>query len=166
MTTTALLLGFASAPAFADTTGATSATEETVATVTVTEGITLSTVPAISLTGLPGQTVTSASVPYSVTTNAASGYGVTVQAEADSLVADGVNNAEIPIGALRVNSTAAPTTFQALSDATPVTVHTQTEPSVANGDNLTNVYRMLIPAVPADAYTVTLDYVATLAGAI
>ncbi len=41
------------------------------------------------------------------------------------------------------------------------TVHSQTGPSGANGDAVSNDYQMLIPFVRPDQYSVTLDYIVT-----
>ena len=165
--TVAAFVGLASVPAFADT-DPVAATESTDASVVVTEGITLDAVGDFSLTGLPGQTVTTA-VPYRVTTNAEAGYTVTVEAQAEFLEADPATDEDIEIDDLTVNTTATPLVYASVPGAAanaPRTLHTQEDRSAANGDALTNNYRILIPAVAADTYTVTLDYVATINGAI
>ena len=160
--TVVAFVGLASVPAFAAP-GATTSTDSTVATVNVSSGITMTAPADFSLTGFPGQTVTTGAIPFTVTTNSTTGYDVTVQALAETLVADAGNASTIPIAALTVDSTASGT-YRPVEGPSgdPVQLHTQGAASAAGGDVDATTYRMLIPAVAADAYTVTLDYIANV----
>jgi hypothetical protein len=93
-----------------------------------------------------------------VVTNSPGGYNVTVQAGAPALTAPGIG-ASIPISALKVRESGT-STFQPLSAADPVPVHSQSGPSEQNGDPLSNDYEVDIPFVPSGGYSVTLDYIA------
>ena len=96
-----------------------------------------------------------------VKTNKFAGYDVTVQAETDTLVAtDPDNDDSIPIGALKVRETGE-SAWSAMTDATPLTVHSQGARSAEVGDTVRNDYHVQIPFVATDTYSVTLDYVAT-----
>lgn len=160
--TVALLLTGLAQPAFAAP-GDTS-TDTVLANVGVTSAITLSGLtPAFTLNGLPGATVAGpAAVTMLVETNNIAGYSVTVQAADNELLpADTTANTDvIPIGALSVRETGT-TSYTALSDTNPVTVHTQATRSASGGDAISNDYQVVIPFVNADLYTATLDYVAT-----
>ncbi len=158
----AALLAFgATAPAMAAP-GDTS-TDTTIANVEVNSAIVLTGLtPAFTLVGLPGATVTGDNaVAFNVETNNAGGYAVTVQAQEDSLdPADADNVDVIPIGNLRVRESGTGA-FTSVTDAAPVTVHTQAVRSDEGGDDLSNDYQVSIPFVASDTYSVTLDYVAT-----
>ncbi len=144
----------------------TTATPSSVATVTVTEAILLSGLPAtIPLSGAPGDTPT-ATVTYNVYTNDPTGYSVTVQAvDADFSNAAGLVPA-FPVSDLDVaDSTAAATvdlTPAALSATTAVPVYSQTTASADLGDTLSTTYTVPagVPNVPFDTYTDTIDYTA------
>jgi hypothetical protein len=161
----AALIALSSVPASADT-DPVAAVESTVATVAVAGGITLSDLPGLNLGGIPGETAAGA-LAYNVITNNPTGYSVTVQAAANALVADGGNASTIPITALQVDPdatvTGVPFTSVPGTAGPALTIHTQTTPSDAGGDDLTNDYQLLIPSVPFDNYTVTLNYTATVA---
>ena len=138
----------------------------TLANVEVGSAITLSNLtPSFTLSGNPGQTITAnGAVTMNVETNNSTGYNVTVQAAAADLVGTGTNPDVIPIADLSVRETAAGNAgaFTSLSNTTPVTVHSQDTRSVpVDGDNLSNDYRIAIPNVRSDTYSVTLDYLAT-----
>lgn len=140
------------------------ATDTSVANVIVGSVITLTGLTSsFNLSGIPGATVSLASaVTMNVETNNIAGYAVTVQAESDTLdPADTVANPDtIPIGALSVRETGT-TSYTPVSDAVPVTVHSQGTRSADGGDTVNNDYQVVIPFVNADTYSVTLDYVAT-----
>jgi hypothetical protein len=116
---------------------------------------------AFTLSGAPGDTVTSTgAVSFNVRTNNISGYTVTVQAATATLVAATLGNTDsIPISALRVRE--GTNTFVALSNTSSVTVHDQDTESAELGDALTNDYRVVIPFVNSDTYTVTINYIAS-----
>ncbi|MCL9758727.1 hypothetical protein [Frankia sp. AiPa1] len=140
------------------------ATESTTANVVVGSSITLTgLVPSFSLTGNPGETVSTTVPPVTMTvaTNNNEGYAVTVQPRTPTLnpTAPG-NTSTIPIGNLRVRE-AGTTTFSPLIFGTPVQVHTQATPSAELGDTITNNYQITIPFVIPDTYSAVLDYVAT-----
>jgi hypothetical protein len=127
--------------------------------VNVGAGITLVlTNNSFTLTGVPGVLAEQVdAVRLTVFTNNAAGYSVTVMPTAPDLI--GPAGATIPADNLMVREGVG--AYASLNPATPVTVHNQTAPSNATGDALANDYQMLIPAVPAGAYTGTLDYIAT-----
>lgn len=136
----------------------------TVGNVTVQSAISLTALtPSFNLTGLPGATVLgTAATTFNVETNNIGGYAVTVTAATASLLpADTTANPNvIPISALSVRETGT-TPFTPVSNVTPTTVHTQPTRSAEGGDTLSNDYRVVIPFVNEDTYSVTLDYVAT-----
>jgi hypothetical protein len=68
------------------------------------------------------------------------------------------NTAVIPVGLLSVRKTGTDP-FRALSADTPLVVHEQDRPSATDGDAVSYDYRVEIPSVPADTYSVTLDYI-------
>jgi hypothetical protein len=139
-----------------------SSSGNTTANVAVNSSITLSGLTSsFTLSGDPNSTVTSNGVvTMNVLTNNLTGYNVTVQAAAAVLSGSGGNADSIPISDLRVRETGG-LAFVPLSNLAPVTVHAQITPSGASGDNLSNDYRVVIPFVSADTYSVTLDYVAS-----
>lgn len=136
------------------------------ATVSVSEGIALFDLPAgFTLSGQPGDVATE-TVPftYTVITNSSVGYHVTVQAESAVMVGTNGNVDTIDITRLgaRDNTPTPATDYSAVSSQSAVTVHTQDTRSAIDGDSLATGYVMEIPAVNADSYTVTLDYVAAV----
>lgn len=142
---------------------------DTEAEVVVTAGIALVGLPAgFNLTGQPGDLATEAEFDYTVVTNSTTGYNVTVQADAATLVGDDqLNTDTIPIARLGARddapvSPAVPGLYTPLSSTTPVNVHTQVTRSATDGDPLSTGFQMLIPAVAADTYTVTLSYLAAV----
>lgn len=149
-------IGVAATSAFAA-----SDSKTTTANVAVNSLITLSGLtPAFTLTGDPSATVTAGSaVTMNVTTNSLTGYNVSVQAAADHLQGAPSNTQTIPIGNLKVKGDLA--TYTSVSNLTPFVVHAQATMSAASGDTLTNAYQVAIPFVPADTYSVQLNYVAT-----
>jgi large repetitive protein len=153
-----LLTGAGSSSASAAT-----GTGNTTANAAVASSITLSGLTnAFTLSGAPNTTATTAvPVTMRVTTNNAPGYAVTVQATAAAMTPATVgNNDTIASSALEVRETGT-TGYAPLSALTPVTVHNQTGKSIAAGDVINNDYRMVVPFVNADTYSVTLTYVAT-----
>jgi hypothetical protein len=120
---------------------------------------------AFTLSGNAGDTVSTGATPVgmTVTTNNIGGYTVTVTAAASTLAPQAVGNSDsIPIADLDVRGDApAAPNFTPMATTPGVTVHSQTEPSAETGDDLTNDYRMTIPFVRSDTYSVTLNYVAT-----
>lgn len=117
--------------------------------------------PEFTLTGAPGAVVTQAgAVSYNVQTNNVAGYTVSVQAAAATLApALPGNTASIPVASLQVGNFA--DVLTPLSASAPVVVHSQSAASLEAGDALSDDYSITIPFVPADTYTVTLDYIAT-----
>ena len=111
-------------------------------------GTPLSTVPGVgAVTGL-------------VTTNNATGYSVGVQAAAATLQpTSGVNTDTIPIANLEVADAAG--AYTALSNTTPVITTTKATRSALAGDAFSDDYRVAIPDVNSDTYSVTLNYTAT-----
>jgi hypothetical protein len=150
------LIGTASA-APGETSGGT-----TDANVGVTSAIALTALtPSFTLTGLPGATVTGVgAVTFNVATNNLAGYAVTVVSETPTMVGTGTNPDSIPIADLTVQETGG-AGYAALSDTTPVTVHSQSARSAEGGDSLSNDYQLVVPFVNEDTYTATLDYLAT-----
>ena len=124
---------------------------------------------SFTLSGIPGQTVVTGEsdnpddrpVTYNVQTNNLAGYTVTVQSETDTMIADNPDNTDsIPIGALSVRETGE-TAYTPLSDTVPALVHSQEDRSVADGDELSTDFQVVIPFVNSDNYDATLNYVAT-----
>src|ERR1041384_2061344 len=118
--------------------------------------------PGFTLSGIPGATAAqNGDVTFTVTTNNLAGYAVTVQSRTASLAptASG-DTAALPIGALPVREPGTGT-FPPVSDQESVVVHSQDTRSAAEGDALSNDYRVQIPFVNEDTYTTTLDYIAT-----
>lgn len=152
----AALIGSGAGAASADQDGG-----NTTANVQVDLAITMTGVtPSFTLVGMPGATVTETeAVSFNVETNNLAGYGVTVEAAGSTLTPAAPGNTDsIPIAALKVSPGAGNWSDIA---ATPVSVHSQATRSAAGGDNLSNDFKMLIPFVNADTYSVTLNYVAT-----
>ncbi|MFI6235468.1 putative Ig domain-containing protein [Micromonospora sp. NPDC050784] len=134
----------------------------TATVVVAAQSITLSGLPAgFTLTGRPQQVVGQPeAVTMTVTTNSPTGYAVTVRGLAPELVgANPENPYTIPIENLRVRESGT-SVFRELSDVTPVVVHRQPGPSAPGGDAIGNDYEVSIPAVVADEYSTTLEYVA------
>ncbi|WP_410816491.1 putative Ig domain-containing protein [Micromonospora sp. 050-3] len=134
----------------------------TATVVVAAQSITLSGLPAgFTLTGRPQQVVGQPeAVTMTVTTNSPTGYAVTVRGLAPELVgANPENPYTIPIENLRVRESGT-SVFRGLSDVTPVVVHRQSGPSAPGGDAIGNDYEVSIPAVVADEYSATLEYVA------
>lgn len=158
----ALVLGSAAvasaAPGISDT-------DDTQANVIVQSAITLTGLtPSFTLTGIPGATVEGLGiVDYTVETNNFAGYTVTVLADDNELLPTRPTNTDtIPIAALAVQETGTtPNAYTALSDVTARTVHTQGTRSAPGGDSLSSDYRVVIPFVNEDTYSVDLTYVAT-----
>ncbi|GLZ42378.1 hypothetical protein Acsp05_60020 [Actinokineospora sp. NBRC 105648] len=117
--------------------------------------------PSFTLTGLPGSTVSADGVvTMTVTTNSSSGYAVTVRATGAVLApATPGNTASIPVGLLGVRENGAGE-FRGLSADTPLVVHQQGTPSGPQGDAVSNDYRIQIPFIESDTYSVTLEYIA------
>ena len=118
--------------------------------------------PAFTLSGVPGATVTDVgAVVFTVQTNNLAGYVVTVQSQAPVLSpSTGGNSDSIPIGALSVRETGT-TVFTPLSNTVATLVHSQGTRSTANGDSLSDDYRVVIPFVNPGIYETTLNYVTT-----
>jgi hypothetical protein len=114
-----------------------------------------------TISGVPGETTTLPSaVGFTVVTNNLAGYDITVQSATSTLVGDTLANSDsIPIADLSVSEDGE--TFTPLSSTVPSVVHSQSTRSAEGGDALTNDYRVVVPFVSTDTYTVTLDYVAS-----
>lgn len=133
-----------------------------VANVAVNSTISLNvTQSSFTISGVPNATATSTgAVTGVVTTNNATGFSVGVQAAAAALQpATSGNTDTIPIANLEVTNAAG--AWTPVSDTAPVTVHTQATRSDLAGTAFSDDYRVAIPDVNSDTYSVTLDYVAT-----
>ncbi|WP_220183138.1 hypothetical protein [Sphaerisporangium album] len=159
-TTAAGVLGAGVTPALADTD-----TASTVVNVVVTSSITLTELtPSFTLTGAPGEVVTTGANPVRmrVTTNNFAGYTVTVAPRTAALTPSIAGNTDtIPTNLLQVNGPAQGSAYVPLSFGTPVVVATKSSASGADGDVIVNNYRITIPFVRPDTYSGILDYVAT-----
>jgi uncharacterized repeat protein (TIGR01451 family) len=115
---------------------------------------------SFTLTGLPESTVTEDGVVgMTVISNSTAGYFVTVQAGSAWLMPlNPQNTSAIAIAQLRVRESGS-SMFRSLSDQSALIVHQQSGPSSAQGDAVSNDYQIEIPFVPADTYTVTLNYI-------
>jgi hypothetical protein len=147
------------APALADTD-----TDSTEVHVDVSSSIVLTDLtPSFTLSGAPGETVTTGATPVTmtVTTNNFAGYTVTVVPRTPNLTPAIPGNTDvIPSTALEVDGPAQGGAYTHLS-ATPLVVATKASPSSPDGDTITNNYRITIPFVRPDVYSGILDYVAT-----
>jgi hypothetical protein len=134
----------------------------TTANVGVSSSITLrGLTPSFSLNGSPNSTVSQdAAVSYNVLTNNVGGYNVNVTANNDALLPNGGSTDDIPIENLQVRPTGGDT-FTSLSDTGAVTLHDKVTRSAQSGDDYSDDYRVNIPFVADDVYSVTLNYVAT-----
>lgn len=113
------------------------------------------------MNGVPLTTVSNlGAVTGTVTTNNATGYSVGVQAAGLTLQPATTGNTDsIPIADLQVTNAAG--SWTSVSSTTPVITHTQTTRSALVGDAFSDDYRVNIPDVNSDTYSVTLNYVAT-----
>ena len=138
--------------AFADT-------AETTANAEVASTITLTGDAAFTLAGAPGDATATTSA-LNAETNNDGGYTVTVLADgADLVPADPVANTDvIPVSSLEVLNTDA--AYAGLSTTVPVTVHTQADRSIEDGDALTASYQLTMPFVNADTYSGGLTFTA------
>jgi hypothetical protein len=152
-------IGVMAAPAGAAPNGSTTGS------VSVSSGISLTALtPSFQITGVPGDVNVAAAAPITmrVTTNNVAGYNVTVAARSATFAGTGTNAATIDVGALEVQGSGTVNgAFQALSFGTPTQTFTKAAASAPAGDTVTNAYRMTIPFVAPDTYSVVLDYVAT-----
>jgi hypothetical protein len=156
----AAAMALSSAPsATAAPNGTTTANAAVASTITLS-GLT----SAFTLSGAPATTALSATpVTMNVLTNNRTGYTVTsVAGNALMLPATPVTNTDtIPVSALQVRETGT-TPYTALSAVTPVTVHSQAAKSAVAGDTVSNDFKMVVPFVNADTYSVTLTYLAAI----
>jgi hypothetical protein len=112
---------------------------------------------SFTLAGPPGAVVQqNGAVTMLVTTNSPAGYQVTVQPATQDLTSSGSTDT-IPFGDLNVRETGQ-AIFQSL--AVPVLVHDQSGPSAADGDLISNDYKITVPNVRSGSYQGTLDYIA------
>ena len=135
----------------------------TVAKVAVETSIQMSGLTSeFTLEGAAGASVTKEdAVAMTVRTNNQAGYNVTVLAAASTLAPTATGNTDsIPVAKLGVRE-GHTGSFTALSNVTAVSVHSQSSKSAVNGDAIKNDYKIDIPFVNGDTYTVTLNYVAT-----
>lgn len=116
---------------------------------------------SFDLNGSPSTTVSqSGAVTGLVTTNNATGYSVGVRADAATLQAQTSGNTDsIPIANLEVANVAG--TYTAVSNTAPVITTTKATRSALTGDVFSDDYRVAIPDVNSDTYSVTLSYTAT-----
>lgn len=137
----------------------------TTANVVVESAITLTGLtPSFTLTGIPGQVVTTVSqtqtVRYNVATNNTAGYSVTVTPAANALTASTSGNSDtIPVTDLYVTRDGGYTAF--IDSSTPIVVHTSTGPTTSAGDDLNSDLGLQIPYVKNDTYSATLNYLAS-----
>jgi uncharacterized repeat protein (TIGR01451 family) len=117
--------------------------------------------PGFTLAGAPDSVVSQdGAVTMTVTTNSPTGYTVAVRAISSALTAAVPGNPDtIPLANLGVRETGT-STFQPLSDAASVFVHSQSGPSATGGDAVSNDYQAVIPFVATDTYSATLEYIA------
>jgi hypothetical protein len=116
---------------------------------------------SFTLNGLPHTTVgVDGAVTMTVTTNSPGGYQVTVQAESPALTAAlAGNSATIPINLLQVRETGT-MPFLPMSNTSAQVIHQRSSASSPNGDAVSNDYQIVIPFVPPDTYSATVDYIA------
>jgi uncharacterized repeat protein (TIGR01451 family) len=114
-----------------------------------------------TLSGAPDTVVSQdGAVTMTVTTNSPTGYTVAVRAVTSALTAARPGNPDnIPATALGVRESGT-ATFQPLSDVATVRVHSQSGPSAAGGDAVSNDYEASIPFIATDTYSGTLEYIA------
>ncbi len=98
-----------------------------------------------------------------VLTNNRTGYTVTSVANAVAMLpaTPATNTDTIPVTALQVRETGT-TPYTPLSATVPVTVHNQAAKSALLGDTVNTDFKMVVPFVNADTYTVTLTYLAAI----
>lgn len=142
--------------------------------VEVFSGIAMFDLPeSFNMAGPPGNILTLTDFDYRVITNELGGYNVTVVADGDAFVGTGSNTDTIPIARLLARDDApgepgVPETpsdiYEPLSSTDFLTVHSQSGRSATDGDILSTGYQLVIPAVNADIYRVTLTYLAAVAG--
>lgn len=133
----------------------------TTANVGVNSSITLQGLtPSFTLNGLPGATVAQVgAVAYNVLTNNVGGYTVSVTAADDVLTPAGTSTDTIPIGNLAVRA-GGDGAYTALSADNAVNLREKDTRSASDGDDYADDYRVNIPFVADDVYSVTLNYVA------
>jgi uncharacterized repeat protein (TIGR01451 family) len=115
--------------------------------------------PSFTVTGPPDTTVTAdGAMTMTVITNSPGGYTVSVRAKTETLTGATPGNSDtIPIGSLGVRESGT-STYSPLSTQSQV-VHQQTWPSAPGGDAVSNDFRVDIPFVTSDSYTVELEYI-------
>ncbi|MEJ8662181.1 hypothetical protein [Streptomyces sp. MS1.AVA.4] len=124
---------------------------------------------AISLTGLtesftlsgpPNTTVTqNGAVSYTVTSNNAGGFTVSVRANDDHLAPQALGNPDtIPVGNLELRPNGQ-VLWRPLTTTDQV-LRNVDGPTAPGGDNYSTDYRVHIPNVRSDTYSVTLTYTA------
>ena len=152
--------GLSATPARADTDAGT-----TTVNVEVSSGITLTGLTAsFTLTGAPGSLATTGLTPVTmlITTNNSAGYNVTVQPDAASLTgAISGNTDTIATSDLEVDGPTQGGAYEPLDAAVPLVVYTKTSQSGPNGDTADNNFRVTVPAIRADTYSGSLDYIVT-----
>jgi hypothetical protein len=137
-------------------------TGQTQANVSVASAITLTGLtPSFTLSGLPNTTATQdKAVSYRVTTNNTAGYLVSVKPDAATLKPQTAGNPDtIPVSNLEVKPDEG-VVWSPLSTADANVVHSKDAPSAAGGDLLQDDYRVNIPNVRSDTYSVMLTYTA------
>jgi uncharacterized repeat protein (TIGR01451 family) len=116
---------------------------------------------SFTLSGPPSVLVTAnGAVTMNVQTNSPGGYYVTVKPAGGTMVGTGTNPETIPVGELKVRESGK-TLFGSLLANQALVVHSQTGPSSAGGDAVSNDFQVQIPFIRPDSYSVTLDYIAT-----
>ena len=135
---------------------ATTVTPRTIELSGLTAGFTLS--------GPPHATVSSdGAVTMTVTTNSPGGYDVTVLAQ-DAEVAGSLGNDDhddhFPVSLFRVRESG-DAAFLSLSATVARRVHRQSTASAPGGDAVSNDFRVVMPNVVPDTYSMTLNYLVT-----
>ncbi|HWO61025.1 MAG TPA: hypothetical protein VNO31_13445, partial [Umezawaea sp.] len=115
--------------------------------------------PSFTVTGPPGTTVTTdGATTMTVVTNSPGGYSVSVRAKTETLTGTTPGNSDtIPIGSLGVRESGT-STYSPMSTQGQV-VHQQDRPSAPGGDAVSSDFRVDIPFVTSDSYSVELEYI-------
>jgi hypothetical protein len=152
--------GLSASPARADDdTGTTTVNVEVGSTIALTD---LS--PSFTLSGNPGDTVSTGATPVTmtVTTNNFAGYTVTVEPATANLVGAIPGNTDtVPADDLEVDGPAQGGDYENLVFGTPRTVATKASASDPDGDTVINNYRLTVPFVRDDTYSGSLNYIVT-----
>ncbi|MFE3640301.1 hypothetical protein ACFXOM_04670 [Streptomyces sp. NPDC059169] len=116
--------------------------------------------PSFTLSGLPNTTATqNAAVSYTVTSNNAAGYTISVRANDSALQPQGADNPDvIPVGNLELRPN--PQILWRPVTTSDQVIRNVDSPSAGGGDTYATDYRVHIPNVRSDTYSVNLTYTA------